>query len=159
MTTVIERKTTVEAKWSPKQIQEATVKTMAQNCLASHATVGKFGPDAVKELDKQLINGKVEYYKKVGVKTPVDLVKAMAEFETNVFGSKIQIQGDEKQASLIYESCAIWNTMKEIGKFTPKQEEEMGAGFEQCMQNLGKEFGFKTEIKFEEPCATITFIK
>lgn len=159
MTTVIERKTPIEAKWSPKQIQEITARVMAQNCLTSHAVIAKFGPDAVKELDKQLLANKVEHYKKIGVKTPIDLVKAMAEFEANLFGSKIQILGDEKKASLSYDSCAIWNCMKEIGKLSPKQEEEMGVQFEQHIKELGKEFGFKGEIKFEDPCAIITFIK
>jgi hypothetical protein len=159
MTTVIERKTPVEAKWNPKQIQEITAKIFARNCMVSHAVIAKFGPDAVKELDKQLLAGRVEHYKKLGVKTPIDLVKAIAEVETNVFGSKIQILGDEKKASLVYDDCAIWKNMKEIGQLTPKQEEEMGTQFEQGMQNLAREFGFKSELKFEDPCATVTFSK
>lgn len=159
MTTVIERKTPVEAKWSPKQIQEAAVQTLARHFMASFAVLCKQGPEAIKEFDKHMIAGKVEHYKKLGVKTPIDLVKAISEFEANVFGSKIQIQGDEHKASLTYESCAMWNAMKEMGKMTAQQEEQMGSNFQNCMQNLAQEFGFKSEVKFEEPTAIITFSK
>ncbi|MBX9878420.1 MAG: hypothetical protein K2Y22_08165 [Candidatus Obscuribacterales bacterium] len=158
MTTAI-KPTPVEAKWDTKKVRETVAEILAVRHLVTVNVLSKYGESAIKEFEKQMNAKKAEWYKHAGVKTPVDLVKAMAEFEANIFGSKIKIEGDEKKASLTYEACAVWNAMQKHGKFTPNQQKEQGEMFEQCIKGLGQEFGFKAEIKFEEPCATITFSK
>ncbi len=158
MTTAI-KPTPVEAKWDVKKVRETIAEVFALRQMATMNVLAKYGESAIKEFNKQINANKAEWYKNLGVKTPIDLIKAMAEFEANIFGSKIKIEGDEKKASLTYEACAIWNAMQKHGKFTPNQQKEQGEMFEQCIKGLGSEFGFKAELKFEEPCATITFSK
>jgi hypothetical protein len=159
MTPAIAQKTAVEAKWSIEKRQEETANAFARQFLTTMATLGKLGPEIHEEFSKNLINSKVEYYKQLGVKTPIDLVNAMAEFESNIFGSKIEIVGDEKKAELIYNQCACWNAMQKVGNLNPQQQERMGKQHEQSIQKIAEAFGFKGELKIEEPRAIITFSK
>jgi len=157
MTTAIAKKTPIEIKWPVNKVQEQAARVLAHQMLAAQTVLSKYGPEAFEQFDKQILTSKVEYYKSIGIKSPIDLVRAMGEFESNLFGSKVEIWGDDKQASLTYDSCGILNAMKP--KLTPEMEEKIGSYFERCVENLGREFGFKGEVKFEEPSATVTFIK
>lgn len=159
MSPAIAQKTLMETKWPANKIQEETAKVIARHFMAANAVLAKFGPEAVQEYDKHLLAGKVENYKHLGVKTPLDLIKAMAEFESNIFGSKIEIWGDDNKAHMTYNACGMWDAIQKVQKLTPEMEEKMGNHFETCLKNLAKEFGFKGEVKFEEPCATVTISK
>lgn len=158
MTTAI-KPTPVDAKWDSKKVRETIAEIFAIRHMVTVNVLSKYGESAIKEFDKQVNAKKAEWYKTLGVKTPIDLVKAMAEFEANIFGSKITIEGDDNKASLTYDACAIWNAMQKHGKFTPNQQKEQGEMFEQCIKGLASEFGFKADLKFDEPCATVTFTK
>ena len=159
MSTVL-NKQVVEPKWNATKIQEevarahSTLFLTAMNFIAKHG-----GEKAVEEFQNEMRKHKVEHYRKLGVKTPLDLAKAMSEFEANVFGSKIEISGDETKAELKYNQCAMWNAMKKHGQLTPQQEENMGRNFDMCVQNTAKEFGFKAETKFEGDICVIRFTK
>ncbi len=158
--TVSLSKTIVEPKWSTQDIQGTVAIVHARTMLTAMKHVAKLGGDkAVDEFQTELRNFRVESLKKVGVKTPIELVKALAEFEANLFGSKIEIWGDETKAFMAYNQCAMWNAMKKIGQFTEQQEEEMGSKFAHCMQMLAKEFGFKGETKFEGEACVLSFSK
>lgn len=158
MTTTIQ-KTEIKPNWKQEQIQEQTARAFASNMMAAMTVLAKHGEEAVNEFQALTRMPMVKHYKEMGVKTPLDLVKAKAEFETNVFGSKIEIFGDEKEAHLKYLSCAIWNTMKQCGHMNKEQEEKMCAGFANCVSAFAKEFGFEGEVKFENEIATVTFRK
>lgn len=159
MSTTATKKITVEPKWNQTQVHEATVAAMANNWLAAYSVLGKFGEQAIKEFEEASRTRKIEYYKRQGVKTPIDLVKVIAEFEANVFGSKIEIEGDDKNATLTYNSCAMWNAMKKYGHFTPEQEEKMGHCFGSYIEHLAKEFGFKGNVEFKGDVAVMHFSK
>ena len=160
MTPAIANKIIVEPKWPIAKVQEASAKAVAREFLAAFSVLCKHGKEAVEGFQQAMHAQKLEYYKSLGIKTPIELVKAMAEYESNVFGSKIEIWGDEKQASLSYTQCGMWNAMKELGKMTPEMEEKMGTWFQTCVTNLGKDFGFTGEVNFEgETSALVTFTK
>jgi len=160
MTTAIANKTIVEAKWPVAKVQEESAKAAARQFLAAFGVLCKQGKEAVEAYQHAMHIQKVEYYKSLGIKTPIDLVKAMSEYESNIFGSKIEIWGDEKKAFLSYSTCGMWNAMKEIGKLTPEMEEKMGTWFQTCVTNMAKDFGFQGEVNFEgETCALVTFSK
>jgi hypothetical protein len=163
MTTATTNKTPVQASWNPTKIQQETAEAFARNMGITMSILAK-QPEAMKEFEKLSTESKVAYYKQLGVKTPLDLVKAMAEFETNVFGSKIKFWGDDKQASMEYEVCGCWNAMQKVGVANSKNEEELGKGWAACLDRTAKGFGFsKAEVTYgtnpAEACAVITFVR
>lgn len=158
MTTTLS-KTQVEAKWTISQIQEHATRAMVANCMAANMVLEKLGPQAVEEYQQATLNNRIEYFKTLNVKTPLELIKAMAEWETNVFGSKIVISGDDTKASLEYIECGCWNAMQKCGKLTPAIEEKMGKNFQKSVEMIAKAFGFKGELKLDGQTAIITFNK
>ncbi len=155
MTTATLTKQMVEAKWTTVKMQEEFARVMAKNTMTTMGVVCKHGEEITKELQTAMLHNKVEHFKTLNVKTPMELVKAMAEFEVNMFGSKIEVWGDEKAAHMQYVSCGMWNAMKNVG-MAPTQEEQMGNSMKECMQNVAKEFGFKGETKFEGDVCTVS---
>jgi hypothetical protein len=156
-------KTPIQVTWNVQKIQEEAVSSMTRNMMTTMSVMQKLGPEAQKQLGHAMVESKIEHFKKLGVKTPLELVKAMAEFEVNVFGSKIIVWGDEKEASLEYEYCACYNAMQKACNMNGKGQEEMGQCWAESMQATATAFGFsKGEVKFPtkpEEHAVITFIK
>lgn len=153
-------KTVVAPTWTTTQIQENVARVYATQFVTAMQVIGKFGGEAaLTEFETEMRKARIEHIKSLGVKTPIELAKAMAEFEANVFGSKIEIVGDDKHAELKYISCAMWEALKKVGKLDAKKEEEMGSKFESCMKNTAKEFGFNAEFKMEGETCTVSFNK
>lgn len=157
-------KTPVTASWNPTKVQEQTAEAFARNMQITMGVLAKLGPNAIQEFEKASTEDKLNHYRKLGVKTPIELAKAMAEFEVNVFGSKIKVWGDDKSASMEYEVCGCFNAMKRVGVINEKNEEEMGKGWEACLTRTAQGLGFsKVDIKYgnseSEPCAVVTFNK
>ena len=158
MTTAV-AKTPVEAKWNIKKVQDEAARVVASNCLAAQQVLSKYGDKALEEYKAATRQFRVNHLKSLGVKTPIEIAKAIAEAEANIFGSKIDIHGDEKSATLTYNQCGMWNAIKEVGKLTREQEEKMGEGFQTCMQDLAKELGVKANVQMGEESCTVTFTK
>jgi len=159
MTTATLNKTVVEPKWNTTQIQEQVTRIYSTQMMTAQQVLAKYGEQAMEEFSNAMRANKINYYRSLNVTTPIELVKAMSEFETNVFGSKIEIWGDDKSATLKYIQCGMWNALKTHGKLNAQQEEQMGAKFEQCMSAMTHELGFKMETKFEGESCTMTFSK
>lgn len=157
MTTTLQ-KTEIKPTWKIEKIQEQTARAFASNMMAIMTVLAKHGPEAMNEFQSLSREPMVKHYKEMGIKTPLELVKAKAEYETNVFGSKIEISGDEKEAHLTYLFCAVWNGMKSCG-LKKEQEEKMEEGFQYCISSFAKEFGFTGEVKFEGEIAKVTYRK
>lgn len=157
MTTNLLNKTEIKPTWELKKVQEHTARAFANTMMSAMEILGKHGEEAMKEFQAKTREPMVKLYKELGVKTPLDLVKIKAEYETNVFGSHIEIWGDEKEAHLKYLSCAMWENMKTC--MTKEQQEGAGACMATCVSNFAKEFGFKGDVKFENETAIITFTK
>lgn len=152
-------KTKVQGTWALTKVQEDAARVMSSSCMTAMTVLEKFGPEAVKQYQDAILKNKVDFYKTMNVKTPMDLVKAIAEFETNVFGSKIVISGDEHTATMEYEECACFNQMKKNPNFKPEMMEKMGKSFAENTEKLAKEFGFKGEMKMVGETASMTFCK
>jgi hypothetical protein len=151
--------TKVQTKWETKKIQEVTSNAFASVFLAANEVLGKIGGTAHEEFETIVREHRVNHYKQLGVKTPLDLVRIIAESEHNLFGSEVEISGDENKATLKYISCAMWDATQKLGKFTPEQEKLMG---EKCSANwtkIASEFGFKYEPKMEKDSYEMTFSK
>jgi len=83
----------------------------------------------------------------------------MAEIDANIFGSKVEISGDENKAELRFESCAVGKAIEELGKFTPEQKAKMFEGMQACASKTAKEFGLKAEVRLEKETPVITISK
>ena len=156
--TAVVQKTKVQPTWDIAKVREGAA-AVAVNGMVSALTV--LDKDGLVKYEEQWTNNKVENIKKHNVKTPLDLVKAIAEFETNVFGSVIDYSGDENSATYSYESCGCYNVAMLDGKFTPELGEKLEKVFEQSTQRLAKSFGFKVTVKKEgsESFPVTTFSK
>lgn len=156
------QKTEVKTTWPVTKIQEEVAASMMRNMALTFKVVEKAGPQVLKDWYQAFTTMKVDYYRQQGAKTPVDLVRIMSEFETNLFGSKIRFWGDDKQAGLEYEVCGCWNAMGKAG-VTEADFEKMSASCAESMNHLAKEFGFTVEMKKgekpSEPCFAMTFTR
>jgi len=142
-------KTTITPTWSTSKIQEETARAIASNCLAAHQATSKAGEQVLNDYQTIARKFKVAHLKSLGVTNALELAKALAEMEVNLFGSKIDVSGDEKAATLTYNQCAMWEAIKKLNPMTPEQEQQMGAGFQNCMQSLAQELGLNATVKFE----------
>ena len=158
MTTTVLQKTEVKPTWKLEQVQELNTHIMADMMMSAMEVLGKHGDEAREEFQALTRKEQVSYYKGLGVKTPLELIKAKAELETNLYGSVIEFSGNETEATLVYKSCAVWNAMQKRG-LDKQQEEKMGECFQACVQNFAKEFGFTGEVKFDGTCATLIIRK
>jgi len=155
-------KTPAHQTWTKEKIQEESVNGMVRLMTTTMRAIHEIGPEAVKKLDHAMLEMKVNHYKKLNVKTPIELVKIMAEYEVNVFGSKIAYWGDDKEAHMEYEYCACYNAMLNSEcKLSKEEQEGMGKCFAEKMHGLAKAFGWtKAEVKFPtEKTSHITFTK
>lgn len=151
--------TKVNTKWDQKRTQQTSAYIVASTFVAAFEVLSKFGPKALEEFDTLLRKSKIEHYKALGVKTPIELVRAISDSEHNVFGSEIEISGDDRHAVLKYNSCGLWSEMQKQGKFTAEQEKIMG---EQCVASwtqIAREFGLKYEAKCGEDMYEMHFSK
>lgn len=159
MTTTAIKKTVVEATWNLTQVQAEAARTLGQQFMTIMSILPQYGEKAVEDFRSAMRAQKIEHFKTLGVKTPFELVKATAEFETNVFGSKIEIWGDEKEAGMTYLTCGMWEAMSKACSITKEQEAAMGKSWEGCVTAMATEFGFKANLEMTEKTATITYTK
>ena len=159
MTTATLSKTTIKPTWTVEKLQENFARAYAMQTLAAMQVVGKHGEKALEELQATMRANKVEHFKSLGVKTPIELVTAMAELETNLFGSVVEVWGDEKTAHMTYTACGMWKAMENSGKLAPEMKEKMYSGTQNCMSLTAKEFGLNAEVVMDKEICTINFSK
>lgn len=156
MTTTV---TKVESKWETKKTQEETARILAVVYLSAFDTLSKYGEKACEEFETMVRRHKIDHYRHLGVQTPIDLVRAISETEHNVFGSEIEIFGDEKKACLRYKKCGMWEATQKLHVMTQEKEEMMGKNCQNSYIKIAEEFGFKFEGKMEDDCYILTFTK
>lgn len=152
-------KITVKATWPVSKIQAEAALAAATQCATATGIISKLGDQALADYKAAMRKNRVKHLKENGVKTPIDLITAMAEFETNVFGSEVEITGDDKSATMTYKSCAMWEAMQKVTSMTPEEQQKMGQSFQNCMQDLANEFGFTANCQMDENTCAITFNK
>ena len=156
MTTTV---TKVQTKWETKKTQENTANAFAAIYLSAYQALSQAGEKAHEEFNNLMVQHKIAHYKAAGVKTPLDLVRTMAETEHNLFGSEVEISGDENKATIKWNTCGMWNACKTLGKLTPEQEQKMGENCSATSAKLAKEFGFKAEPNMTKDTWEMTFSK
>ena len=159
MQTTAIKKTVVEATWNLAQVQQEAAREIGTQFATIMSILPQYGVKAVEEFRSAMQAKKLAHLHTLGIKTPYELVKATAEFETNVFGSKIEIWGDEKEAGMTYLTCGMWEAMSKACTMTKEQEAAMGKSWEGCVTAMAAQFGFKAKLEMTEKTATITYTK
>ncbi|MBX9686126.1 MAG: hypothetical protein K2X27_05460 [Candidatus Obscuribacterales bacterium] len=149
----------IKATWTQKQLQEVAANTMVNNYIGVTKLFEKLTPELRQEFRVMMAGMKVNYYKSIGVKTPMDLAKAMAEFDANVFGSEVVLVGDENKVEIHYETCGCWNLMQKNACFTPAMGESLGECFKTSIELITKELGLKGHVEMTETSAVIHISK
>ncbi len=156
--TVIQKEQ-IKPTWKTEQLHEMFSTITASNMMAAMGVLGKH-EEILKEFKVATRKPMVEYYKKLGVKTPIEILKAKAELETNIFGSQTEIWGDDKEAHLTYIKCGMWDAMQKACATTCSETKaKMMEGFENCVSEFANEFGLHGSVKLEGEKATITLKK
>ena len=75
MTTVTTKKTTIQPTWTPDCIREASARAMANNYCAAMSTLSKYGEQAINEFETSTRTRKVDYYRSLGVRSPLYLTQ------------------------------------------------------------------------------------
>lgn len=159
MTITATKKTVVEATWTVTKIQAEAARVMGSQMATIMSVLPTYGEKAVQEFQTKMEAVKFAHLDTLNIKTPMQLVTALAEFETNVFGSKIEVWGSETEASMNYLACAMWEAMNKTCTMTKEQGEEMAKGWETCINSTAKHFGFTAKLEMGEKTAVVTFTK
>lgn len=156
MTTL--QKTLIKPTWKVEEVHAKTSKLVATQMMVTMKVLAKYGEEAKKEWETEMRESMKKYFVEKNVKTPIEFAQAKAELEANVYGSEIEIWGDDKEAHFTYKTCGVWKAMEACG-VTKEQMDKMSSGFESCVKNMAHEFGFQAELKFEGEMPTITYRK
>jgi tRNA nucleotidyltransferase/poly(A) polymerase len=111
----------------------------------------------IEALDKLSAERKAEMMKGCGVKTPLELVRHIAEYETNMHGATVSIEGDDSVATLFNEKPTVWLEAKKLVKMNKEQEEKMHHHYKTWMHDLANAFGFKVKVELCPDSSKITF--
>jgi len=161
--TASKTKQLTKQSWDLQKVQEVATKMAAMQIVShlgfieSHHDKKSHHGKEIEAMDKLSAERKAEEMKRCGVLTPLDLVRHIAEFETNMHGSITSVEGDETAATLFNEKPNVWLEAKKLGDMDEDQEEEMHHLYKKWMKNLAKEFGFKVEVELDSDKSKITF--
>jgi hypothetical protein len=153
------QKQDIQPSWSVQQIQDHLVKMIVEKIqtniqLKEQGVIGD-----IDKLEKESAIQKAERFKKAGVKSPLELVKRLAELAVNMTGSKVSIAGTDTEATLLNEEPKVWLEAKKV--LNEDEQKRMLTSFQSWMVDLGDAFGFKTNIDLANDGKTskITFSK
>lgn len=152
-------KTQIKPTWTQKQLQDATSQSLVNNYIAVTKLFEKISPELRHEFRSGMAKMRADYFKSLNIKTPLELAKAMAEFDANVFGSDVIISGDDSKASIEYETCGCWNMMQKHSCFKPEMGESLGECFKTSIDLICKEMGLKGHVEMTEESAAIHISK
>lgn len=138
---------TVKPTWDLRKLQEAATKHAAHRIISRLHFIEKHPGKEIDELEQASAHLKAEFLKKCAVKSPMDLVKHIAEFEVNMYGTEASIQGDEHNAILVTNNSTVWQEVKKLGNITKEQEAKVQSHYRQWVESLAQGFGFKAQVE------------
>ncbi|CAN5574653.1 hypothetical protein BH11CYA1_BH11CYA1_20870 [soil metagenome] len=149
--------------WDLPKVQEFATK-MAAMQIASHLDFIESHHDKktnhgkeIEAMDKLAAERKAEEFKKCGINSPLELVRHIAEFETNMHGATTSIEGDETCATLFNEKPTVWLEAKKLANMSEKQEEKMHHHYKKWMHDLADAFEYKVKVELTSDSSKITF--
>jgi hypothetical protein len=137
----------IKQSWDVKRMQEEATKMVSHKIAARIRFLKKHSGKEIDEMEKVSAHVYADSLKDRGVKTPMDLVKYLAEYEVNMFGAGASIGGDDQCAVLINQKSAVWLATLQANDFSEEQIETMQDHFSGWMKHLGHGLGFKAHIE------------
>lgn len=153
--------TQVRPTWDVRKIQEAATMLVAHKIASRIQVIERCAGNEVEKMEKSSALLKAQMLKDCGVKTPMDLVNHLAEFEANMFNSQVSIGGTDKNAFIVNERPTVWLEAKRIANFSKEQESRMQQHYKEWMEYLAEALGFQAtvEIAPDGNRSKITFFK
>jgi hypothetical protein len=151
----------IKQSWDLHKMQESATKMVAMQIGCRLHFIETHPGKEIEALEKHAAQHKAEMLKGCGVTSPLELVRHIAEFETNMFGATASIEGDDSRATLFNEKPTVWLEAKKLAKLSKEQEELMGQHYKQWMLNLAEAFGYKAQVELgaDGNSSKITFSK
>jgi hypothetical protein len=151
----------LKQSWDLNKVQESATMMVAMQ-IASHldfleSNHEKSHGKEIEEMDKIAAHRKAQMMKKCGVTNPLELVRHLAEFETNMFGAEVSIEGDDSRATLSNEKPTVWLEAKKLANMNKEQEEKMHHHYKKWMHDLANAFGYKVQVQLTSDSSRITF--
>jgi len=137
----------IRPTWDVKKLQEAATKMVAHKIASRLHFIDSRPGNEIEEMERSSAQLKARMLKECGVKTPLDLVKHMAEFEVNVFNAEASVSGDENTAVLNNEKPTVWLEAKKMVQMSKEQETKMHHHYKQWNEDLAEAFGFKAQVE------------
>jgi len=148
----------VKPTWDLDHIRKE-VGTIIAEYKMSYLTALKDYPEQLLKVQECFMNDHVRIMKNRGVKTPIDMVRYLAELTVNLAGGEIRINGDESSASIAYDSLPMWEEMKDKLDMSPAGKQQLADLSNAAIQPFAAQFGLKCslEAKFDKPLMVLTF--
>jgi hypothetical protein len=158
MTTSIKEQS-IKPSWPVEQIRQMNVKEQALHMVARVKMMEEKGETELPKSGCAVATGVAKQLKQKGVKTPLDLVRHMAEHDANLYGADVAISGDDTKASLILKTPTVWLAVKDMKELSPEEEKVAGKMWRDWLTQFGKEFGFGVDVETtpDDTSAKITF--
>ncbi|HEY9785218.1 MAG TPA: hypothetical protein V6D17_07440 [Candidatus Obscuribacterales bacterium] len=144
--------------WDVERMQEEMARGSAFHYLAILGFLKDNAPALISEFNKVFAINKT-YFLHMGKLNPLELAMAIAQVEQNLFGSKMEVDGDENSASVTYRYINEWARVAEFGILTEEDHMNMHAHFVLAIDELGREMELSTRVAYAEEGLVVTFSK
>jgi hypothetical protein len=160
MSTTIENKQTIKADWQATKLQSEVLKSVATlyDTLETILSSAVENEKVIAEVNKTILINK-NYYSSLAIETPTDLVKAIAEYTTNVLGIKVSTVTTPAKATIVFEGGSVVSKLATINKLQEEAAEKLVVAYKNGLADLGAVYGFVTEVTTSKPDFIVTFSK
>lgn len=153
--------TKVEATWNTDRVRKEAGRLIFDYKMAIWLAL-QDQPEILEKLQEVLYGEFVKQLQAEGIKTPIDLVRYLAELTANLFGGTVSIIGDTSEASLAFDDIPGWDQIKEKFEFDSSEEKEKlmivyRNSLDRFCEMLGLRFTAEVEANFDCPIAKLTF--
>ncbi len=111
-----------------------------------HFIRSRWGNEAIRLYDEAVAHDYALCLKGRGITSPIDFVRTLAIHAVNVYGSQVEIEGDDTHATFECKSCGVCWAAKDMRDVAKKQGRDIWTGveplkhFELISKDLGLDF-------------------
>lgn len=151
----------VQPTWNSDRVRKEASRLILDYKMAIWLAL-KDQPEVLQNLQEVLCGQFVKELKVQGVKTPIELVKYLADLTVNLLGGAVSITGDSKEASIAFDHLPGWDQIKgNLELDSTEEREKLLLAFRNSMDRfcnlLDLRFTAEVEADFDSPVAKLTF--